>query len=153
MLDPSLRNIRARLDLPPYYISGGWPPEPPLKEASDLAAPCRAAFGERTRTMETVIAAAVLAAGLVIAALLLVKRAPGLAAAGTARSSARPASAPANKEAAKNETDDALARRQEIGRMEERLVSREVAIETRIAELDEREARPGPRPGEGRGPP
>jgi ribonucrease Y len=91
--------------------------------------------------METVIAAAVLAAGLVIAALLLVKRAPGLAAAGTARSSARPASAPANKEAAKNETDDALARRQEIGRMEERLVSRETAIDTRIAELDEREAR------------
>ena len=40
--------------------------------------------------MEIVIAAAVLAAGLVIAALLLVKRAPGLAAAGTAPST-RPA--------------------------------------------------------------
>src|SRR3954447_973790 len=117
MLDPSLRNIRARLDLPPYYISGGWPPEPPLKEASDLAAPCRAAFGERTRTMETVIAAAVLAAGLVIAALLLVRRSPGLAAAGSARSASRPASAPPKESpAAKAETDDALARRQEIGR-------------------------------------
>ena len=68
------------------------------------------------------IAAAVLAAGLVIAALLLVKRAPGLAHAGTAPSSARPASAPATKEAAKAEADDALDRRQEIGRMEERLV-------------------------------
>jgi ribonuclease Y len=90
--------------------------------------------------METVIAAAVLAAGLVIAALLLVKRAPGLAAAGTAPSSARPAQTPA-KEAAKKETDDALARRQEIGRLEERLLSRESAIDTRNAELDEREAR------------
>ena len=92
--------------------------------------------------METVIAAAVLAAGLVIAALLLVKRAPGLVAAGTAPSSARPASAPAKETAAaKTETDDALARRQEIGRLEERLVSRESAIDIRIAELDAREVR------------
>ena len=91
--------------------------------------------------METVIAAAVLAAGLVIAALLLVKRAPGLAAAGSAPSSARPANAPAKEAAAKTETDDALARRQEIGRLEERLVSRESAIDTRIAELDAREVR------------
>ncbi|MDA0165087.1 ribonuclease Y [Solirubrobacter ginsenosidimutans] len=92
--------------------------------------------------METVIAAAVLAAGLVIAALLLVKRAPGLVAAGTAPSSARPASAPAKEtSAAKAETDDAMARRQEIGRLEERLVSRESAIDIRIAELDAREVR------------
>ena len=42
--------------------------------------------------MEIVIAAAVLAAGLVVAALLLVKRAPGLAAAGTAPSTTRRAS-------------------------------------------------------------
>jgi ribonuclease Y len=90
--------------------------------------------------METVIAAAVLAAGLVIAALLLVKRAPGLAAAGSASASARPASAPA-KEANNTEADDALARRQEIGRLEERLISRETAIEARNIELDEREAR------------
>jgi ribonuclease Y len=91
-----------------------------------------------------VIAAVVLAAGLVIAALLLVKRAPGLAAAGSAPSSARPArGAVPTKEAAaaKTETDDALARRQEIGRLEERLVSRESAIDTRIAELDAREVR------------
>jgi ribonuclease Y len=91
--------------------------------------------------METVIAAVVLAAGLVIAALLLVKRAPGLAAARSAPSTARPANAPAKEAAAKTETDDALARRQEIGRLEERLVSRESAIDTRIAELDAREVR------------
>ena len=92
--------------------------------------------------MEIVIAAAVLAAGLVVAALLLVKRAPGLAAAGTAPSTARPASAPAKEsQAAKAETDDALARRQEIGRLEERLVSRESAIDARSAELDKREQR------------
>jgi ribonuclease Y len=91
--------------------------------------------------METVIAAAVLAAGLVIAALLLVKRAPGLAHAGAAPSNARPASAPGKELAAKTETDDALARRQEIGRLEERLVSRESAIDIRIAELDAREVR------------
>src|SRR3954447_25804060 len=140
MLDPSLRNIRARLDLPPYYISGGWPPEPPLKEASDLAAPCRAAFGERTRTMEIVIAAAVLAAGLVVAALLLVKRAPGLAAAGKLPATApRDSAAVASQRASKAETDDAYARRQEIGRLEERLVSREEALDSRAAELDARE--------------
>ena len=90
--------------------------------------------------MEIVIAAAVLAAGLVVAALLLVKRAPGLAHAGTAPSTARPASAPAKEsQAAKAETVDALARREEIGRLEERLVSRESAIDARSAELDKRE--------------
>jgi ribonuclease Y len=91
--------------------------------------------------METVIAAAVLAAGLVVAALLLGHRParPGLAAAGIS-SPRRPASAPAKESpAAKAETDDALARRQEIGRLEERLLSREGAIDTRIAELDARE--------------
>src|SRR3954471_5887623 len=99
---------------------------PQIEEASDLAAPCRAGFGERTRTMEIVIAAAVLAAGLVVAALLLVKRAPGLAAAGTAQSTPRRAAAPAKESpAAKAETTDALARREEIGRLEERLIGRE----------------------------
>ena len=49
--------------------------------------------------MEIVIAAAVLAVGLVVAALLLVKRAPGLAAAGTAPS-ATPRAAVRAKEAA-----------------------------------------------------
>src|SRR3954463_3631093 len=91
---------------------------PKSKEASDLAAPCRAAFGERTRTMEIVIAAAVLAAGLVVAALLLVKRAPGLAAAGKLPATApRDSAAVASQRASKAETDDAYARRQEIGRL------------------------------------
>ena len=49
--------------------------------------------------MEIVIAAAVLAVGLVIAALLLVKRAPGLAAAGAAPATA-PRAAVSAKEAA-----------------------------------------------------
>ena len=89
--------------------------------------------------MEIVIAAAVLAAGLVVAALLLVKRAPGLAHAGAAPSTARPASAPAKEsQAAKAETVDALARREEIGRLEERLIARESAIDARSAELDKR---------------
>jgi len=93
--------------------------------------------------MEIVIAAAVLAAGLVVAALLLVKRAPGYAAAGTVPPSTRPASAPDSEKAkaATAEADDALARRQEIGRLEERLLSREAAIEARSAELDLREQR------------
>ncbi|MFL5974882.1 MAG: hypothetical protein ACJ76G_07055, partial [Solirubrobacterales bacterium] len=88
--------------------------------------------------MEIVIAAAVLAVGLVIAAALLVKRAPGLAAAGPARSAtsraARTAKLTENKE-----TNDAYARRQEIGRLEERLTSREEALAARSAELDARE--------------
>jgi ribonuclease Y len=88
--------------------------------------------------MEIVIAAAVLAAGLVVAALLLVKRAPGLAAAGTAPSATRRGAPAKESPAAKAETVNALARRQEIGRLEERLLSREGAIETRIAELDAR---------------
>jgi ribonuclease Y len=89
--------------------------------------------------MEIVIAAAVLAAGLVVAALLVVKRAPGLAHAGAAPPTVRHG-APAKESAtAKTETDDALARRQEIGRLEERLLSREGAIEARIGQLDARE--------------
>src|SRR6218665_2130914 len=89
--------------------------------------------------MEIVIAAAVLAAGLVAAALRRVKRPPGLAPAGPAPAP-RPASPPASQ-AATAETDDALARRQEIGRLEERLLSREEAIDARVAELDARERR------------
>ncbi|MDA0182162.1 ribonuclease Y [Solirubrobacter phytolaccae] len=89
--------------------------------------------------METVIAATVLAVGLVVAALLLVKRAPGLAAAGSAGSSgSRAPVGPAEAAASAAETDDALNRRQEIGRLEERLVAREEALETRAAELEAR---------------
>lgn len=90
--------------------------------------------------METVIAAIVLAVGLVVAALLLVKRAPGLVAAGgTASAGPRSTAGPAETAASAAETDDALNRRQEIGRLEERLVAREEALEARAAELDERE--------------
>ena len=72
-----------------------------------------------------------------VAALLLVKRAPGLAAAGAAP--AAPRARPHAKEAAaKAETDNALARRQEIGRLEERLVAARGALDTRAAELDTR---------------
>src|SRR3954451_4475322 len=88
--------------------------------------------------MEIVIAAAVLAVGLVIAAALLVKRAPGLAAAGPARSATSRAARTAKLTESK-ETDDAYARRQEIGRLEERLTSREEALAARSAELDARE--------------
>jgi ribonuclease Y len=90
--------------------------------------------------MEIVIAAAVLAAGLVIAALLLVKRAPGLATA--SRAPASSAAAPAPQEAhAQGDGGDALAQRHEMGRLEERLSGKEAALETRIAQLDEREQR------------
>jgi ribonuclease Y len=88
--------------------------------------------------MEIVIAAAVLAAGLVVAALLLVRRAPGLAAVGPVRPAPRAA---ATKESSgQAEADDAFARRQEIGRLEQRLTSREEALDSRAAELDAREA-------------
>lgn len=90
--------------------------------------------------METVIAATVLAVGLVVAALLLVKRAPGLVAAGgAAPAGPRSTAGPAEAAASAAETDDALNRRQEIGRLEERLVAREEALEARSAELDQRE--------------
>ena len=87
--------------------------------------------------MEIVIAAAVLAAGLVVAALLLVKRAPGLAQAGR-RLDRPPASAPARESPPAKADHDALNHRQEIGRLEERLVSREAALEARTAELEAR---------------
>ena len=91
--------------------------------------------------METVIAAAVLAAGLVIAALLLVKRAPGLAAAGSAPSSARPASAPAKRRRRRTRrtTRSPAGRRSAAWRSGSSRVR--VAIDARSAELDEREAR------------
>jgi ribonuclease Y len=87
--------------------------------------------------MEIVIAAAVLAAGLVIAALLVVKRAPGLA---TATRASSPALAGVGAEP-KSPSDggDALAERQEMGRLEERLVGKEAALDARMSELDARE--------------
>jgi ribonuclease Y len=81
--------------------------------------------------MEIVIAAVVvalgLAAGLVVAALLLAKRVPGLAGSPHPEA-AKPAEAP------RDETE-ALARSAEMGRQEERLVGREEAMEQREAEV------------------
>ena len=82
--------------------------------------------------MEIVIAAVVvalgLAAGLVAAAHLLAKRVPGLA--GSLHGSEpKPAEAPVRDE------HEALARSEEIGRQEERLVGREGAMEQREAEV------------------
>ena len=82
--------------------------------------------------MEIVIAAVVvalgLAAGLVAAAMLLAKRAPGLA--GSLH-------APTREQVDKppRDEDAALARSAEIGRQEERLVGREDALEQREAEV------------------
>jgi ribonuclease Y len=88
--------------------------------------------------MEIVIAAAVLAAGLVVAALLLVKRAPGLATASRAPAPALAGVGP--KPQPPSDGGNALAERQEMGRLEERLVGKEAALERRISELDAREA-------------
>ena len=85
--------------------------------------------------MEIVIAAVVvalgLAAGLVIAAMLLAKRAPGFAGAGHGTPQAPP-------KAASNERNEeqALARSEEIGRQEERLNGREEALDGRVKELE-----------------
>ncbi len=90
--------------------------------------------------MEIVIAAAVLAAGLVVAALLLVRRGPGLA---TAAVPAPAGSVSADKQGERRPAaahrDDSGARHQEVGRLEERLRAREGALEARSAELDARE--------------
>ncbi len=87
--------------------------------------------------MEIVIAAVVvalgLAAGLVVAALLLAKRVPGVVGGGTRT----PAPAPKPAKAVPRE-DDELARSAEMGRQEERLVGREEALETRVSELTQR---------------
>jgi ribonuclease Y len=91
--------------------------------------------------MDIVIAAVVVALGLAIgmagAALLLSRRVPGLAAA--------PAPAPAAEAAsatrAENVDAELKERRAEIVRLEERLLTKEEALDKRIAELEERERR------------
>jgi len=84
--------------------------------------------------MEIVIAAVVvalgLAAGLVVAALLLAKRVPGFAGAAQAAGAQKPPKTAARDDA------DALARSAEIGRQEERLVGREEVLGTRLSELE-----------------
>jgi ribonuclease Y len=91
--------------------------------------------------MEIVIAAVVvalgLAAGLVVAANVLAKRAPGLTtAAGRAKS---PPAA---------DTGEQEASRAELGRLEERLLAREEALAARQAQLEKREGSLAAREGE-----
>jgi len=94
--------------------------------------------------MEILIAAVVLAVGLVAAASLLGRRTPGLAAA-PARPKATPVAAPPVKAAAAEPviatTDDGKSaeRRADLLRLEERLRAREEAVESRLSELGERE--------------
>jgi ribonucrease Y len=97
--------------------------------------------------MEILIAAVVLAVGLVAAASLLTRRAPGFAA-GLAPppKKAVPVAAPAAKPApeaqaliATTEDGKSAERRADLLRLEERLRAREEAVESRMAELGDRE--------------
>ena len=103
--------------------------------------------------MEILIAAVVLAVGLVAAASLLTRRAPGFAA-GPARAKAAPVAAPAAAPVAPpvpalvgkpqgviatTEDGKSAERRADLLRLEERLRAREEAVESRLAELGERE--------------
>jgi ribonucrease Y len=84
--------------------------------------------------MEILIAAVVVAVGLVAAASLLTRRVPGLAGHATAPApeTVRPAAAPA-------EDPELAQRRDEVMGLEQRLRAREEAVEARLAQLGERE--------------
>src|SRR6266849_2587445 len=84
--------------------------------------------------MAIVIAAALLAAGLVVAALLYARGAGG-----GHRGSAAPA--PALPLARDEVEADLLERRGEIVRIEERVISKEEAIDAKLAELSRRDQR------------
>src|SRR5829696_3147987 len=95
--------------------------------------------------MEILIAAVVLAVGLVAAASLLTRRAPGFAA-GAAPPKVAPAPPPAAPARAKphgpiatTEDGKSAERRADLLRLEERLRAREEAVESRLAQLGERE--------------
>jgi ribonucrease Y len=101
--------------------------------------------------MEILIAAVVLAVGLVTAASLLARRTPGLASA-PVRPKATPVAAPpvaappvapaaGEPQAVIATTDDGKSaeRRADLLRLEERLRAREEAVESRLSELGERE--------------
>jgi ribonuclease Y len=92
--------------------------------------------------MEIVIAAVVvalgLAAGLVLAASLLARRAPALA--GHRRPGAhKPAAATVSDRRGESDAEDLKERRTEMVRLEERLLSKEEALDSRLASLAERE--------------
>src|SRR3954449_1598112 len=88
--------------------------------------------------MEIVIAAVVLAAGLVAGASLLSRRAPALAGSRTSGKAAPPA-APAPVAAAGTDAD-LKERRTEMVRLEERLLSKEAALDQQRSSLATREA-------------
>ena len=88
--------------------------------------------------MEIVIAAVVLAAGLVAGASLLSRRAPALAGSRTSGKAA-PAAPPAQV-AASGTDADLKERRTEMVRLEERLLSKEAALDQQRASLATREA-------------
>src|SRR4051812_38882610 len=91
----------------------------------------------RGRAMEILIAAIVVALGLVAGASLLARRVPGVAGHPVAPSAepARPTAAPTVEE-----DDGGLSeRRAEVMALEQRLRAREEAVEGRVAELGERE--------------
>jgi ribonucrease Y len=87
--------------------------------------------------MEIVIAAVVvalgLAAGLIAAANLLAKRVPGFAA---HRTPAAPMSAPATVAPSGKDADEQLERRAAMGKLEQRLETREADLDRRVAELE-----------------
>jgi len=96
--------------------------------------------------MEILIAAVVLAVGLVAAASLLTRRAPGFAAGAAPKPSpTAPLVAPGAIEQqpqgtiATTEDGKSAERRADLLRLEERLRAREEAVESRLAELGERE--------------
>jgi len=94
--------------------------------------------------MEIVIAAIVVAIGLVAAASLLVRRAPGLAAGGRSTATTAGAAGPAARSApapqtATTEDGRSAARSAEVLRLEERVRAREEAVESRLSQLGDRE--------------
>jgi len=96
--------------------------------------------------MEILIAALVLAVGLVAAAALLTRRSPGLAPSGhpAQASAAVPAAMPVAEAApsgttVSTEDGKSAERRADLLRLEERLRAREEAVESRLAQLGERE--------------
>jgi ribonuclease Y len=89
-----------------------------------------------------------LAAGLVAAANVLARRAPGALAAGHGAHAAAPSAAPAPPSATAappQHTEEALERRHAMGRREERLEVQEADIAKRLAEIEDETARLGER--------
>src|SRR5215203_2571077 len=99
----------------------------------------------RRNVMEILIAALVLAVGLVAAAALFTRRSPGLAPSGTAAPARvappAPAAVAVRAPAGPTTTEDGkhAERGVDLLRLEERLRAREEAVESRLSELGDRE--------------